>query len=142
MEIRSSHAGGEHCNTEFPSPPPRAHTYALTLQFYWLERHWPFRNLCPYKGTALLPLPSMNGQKDSSCDLDPCGIQNKASGCTLNQHVQPWVDVFPFQHSGGLVQTWHNRPRASNCLNNWNIQPFVCQRLQSFAFHITTFFSP
>lgn len=48
-------------------------------------------SLWPYTGTAVFPLPSMNGQKDSSCDPNPCRARNKASGRRLNQLVQHWL---------------------------------------------------
>lgn len=57
-------------------------------------------------------------------------------------HVQDWVgELLSIQHSDGLVQTQHCRPRAPTRLDNGNIQQFTSWRLSSFVFDITPFFS-
>jgi hypothetical protein len=122
-------------------PYPEPLTYAPPLQFPWVgtlafpKSQSPMWKLYPPSAIH------ESTQRFLWWPLHLCGAQCRArlKLCLHAQSLGGW-DSFSTQNSGGLVQTWHNQPRAPTRLDNRNIQQFVSWRLNSFVFYITTFF--
>lgn len=127
FETKNKHAG------HYPAPLPRPHISSLS----GVKRH------CFSQESEALCYLWIN-RKIPHVTVWLVGAPCRAPSWGFLWHVRWWVDeiLSPSQYSGGLVQTWHDWPRAPTRLDNRNIQQFISLRLNSFVFYITTFFFP
>lgn len=89
-----------------------------SICYLWINRKIPRVTLWLQRGTV----------QSSALRLSPARLP-----------VGEWDSLHP-RHSGRLVQTWDDWPRAPTRLDNRNIQQVLRLRLHSFVFLTTTFF--
>lgn len=99
--------------------PPPAHISRLP----GLKEHWPFPRRATLRSLRVhrkIP-PVTRGL--------PGAAQSSGLRLSLTWSAVGGRVLSPSQHSGGLVQTWHDQPSASTRPDNRNIQRFICWSL-------------